>query len=65
MNEAIIKSINGNDDLEITVHINSLPFTARINSLVNSGVGIGASFVFSLLMSFIPSSLVAYNIKER
>lgn len=45
--------------------MHSFPLTAKLSSLVASTVGIGVAFTFALLLSFIPSSLVSFIIKER
>ncbi|KRX00793.1 P-loop containing nucleoside triphosphate hydrolase [Pseudocohnilembus persalinus] len=66
MNEALLKQILKNRNFQLESTIYSFPLTAQLESLKDSAqFGLGSAFIFSLLLSFIPSSLVFYVIKER
>ena len=64
MNKNIIKYATGRD-IEIKVKFTPFTFTKEFAKLENTFDGFFATFIFTLGLTFIPTSLIAYIVKEK
>ena len=65
MNSEILRYATGNSKLSIQTTFLPLPLPAGVKSLQDVYSGMLASLVFSIGMSFIPGTIVAFIVKER
>lgn len=65
MNSQILRSTTGKSNLDIKVTFYPLPDTSTIKALKGKSTGLVAALIFSIGMSFIPSSIIAFVVKER
>jgi ATP-binding cassette subfamily A (ABC1) protein 3 len=51
--------------LELNLTIHPFELTAQFGSLNDADKGIGAAFIFAMVLSFIPASMITFTVKER
>ncbi len=65
VNDSILKYLKNDNDYGIELTVAPLPLTKKSKNIENTFDGVVASFVFSIALSFIPASLITFNVKER
>ena len=65
MNNAILKLATGDSKKSIEVTFYPMPLVLSVKGFEKTSDGILGSFVFAIALSLIPSSLIAFVVKER
>lgn len=65
MNQAILRNALNDQNIEIDTIVSPWIKTSDVEAAGESGKGIAASFTFGMLLSFIPTSLIAFILMER
>lgn len=65
MNQALIRKITSNDQVEINVINRPLKFSTKTKSIEGAIDAIIGGFIFSIALSFIPASIITFSVKER
>lgn len=65
LNTAFIRETTGNKDFDIEVTVSMFKNTKKIEEIEGVADGFISALIFSIALSFIPASMIAFTVKER